>query len=245
MDKALLQCMPEYITLYYVDRNDNLNQNHDVLQQCVEENSWAPLDDAVWDWSGSSEEYYLDLIAKKMWEVGLTKNMLEDNREEILEYLQEHDESGDPVIDLLDNTAPVTACYSFNQWIAEDCDIEDTKERLCQLFGVDEMSDDAGWLRDMIDNANYGGDLRVYFNTDVRNLVHGLAGEDFKTVALDGEVTVGIINSLNGSGDFQVIRVNNKSFPFRRDRLFISDTEQWGLEEIFGAHIYTSSVSLQ
>ena len=41
--------MPEYVNLYYVNRDEDLNTHQATLQECVSKNHLYPLNDVVYD----------------------------------------------------------------------------------------------------------------------------------------------------------------------------------------------------
>lgn len=248
MDKRIEAYMPQYIELYYVDYRDNLDNNMNLLQKCVEKNNLFPLSESVYDFWDYPEGEYLEEIRKNMDSDGLA-DLYEENEEEIKEYLWEHDTS-DPVKDLLRNTGQFTCFYSFgmdvcghvDDWCgsAREESEEMTAYKIRRFLGIKKGTKEDKKIQDLVSQAYYGGDLRVYFNTDLEDLIAGDAyaenKQDFQSVVLDGIVAIGVIDTFNGSGDFQEFEVH-KSFPFNRDNLYISQTEHWGLEEIFGGDV--------
>lgn len=174
-----------------------------------------------------------------------------ENEEDIKQYLWDHDEST-PVKDLLRNTGQVTCFYSFgkdicghvNDWCGSyRVESEEvTAYKIRRFLGIKKGSKEDAKIHDLVSQAYFGGDLRVYFNADIEDLIAGEPycepsyKQDFRSIKLDGVVSIGVIDTSNGSGDFQEIEVH-KSFPFNRNNLFISEIEHWGLEEIFGGDV--------
>lgn len=101
--------MPDYINLYYVDRDSDLDNHYDWLQQCVKENCLCSLDEKVLDLWDYPEGYYLDEIEKKMDADDLYDEFVA-HEDEIKDWIWEHDEST-PVEDMLGNTAVPTFFY--------------------------------------------------------------------------------------------------------------------------------------
>lgn len=259
MDKQVLEYMPDYVSLYYVDYRDSLDNNMDLVQKCVAKNNLIPLEESVYDWWDFPEGEYLDEIRKKMTEDGL-EDLFDENEDDIRQYIWDHDEST-PVKDLLRNTGQVTCFYSFGKDVCGHVDDwfgsyrgeseEVTAYKIRRFFGVQKGSKEDAKIHDLVAQAYSGGDLRVYFNADIEDLIAGDSyceakdKQDFRSIKLDGVVSIGVIDTCNGSGDFQEIEIH-KSFPFNRDNLFISVTEHWGLEEIFGGDVIdTENVSFE
>ena len=41
--------VPEAVSLYHIDRNENLDNDEDLQERCIRQNSLAPLDDSLRD----------------------------------------------------------------------------------------------------------------------------------------------------------------------------------------------------
>lgn len=75
-------------------------------------------------------------------------------------------------------------------------------------------------IEELVDNATYGGELRIYFNAGFNELVTNDNGNDFRTIRFHGDVIVAVANSFNGSG-YHISLPLDITFPFVRDRLFV------------------------
>lgn len=75
-------------------------------------------------------------------------------------------------------------------------------------------------IEELVDNATYGGELRIYFNAGFNELVTNDNGKDFRTIRFHGDVIVAVANSFNGSG-YHISLPLDITFPFVRDRLFV------------------------
>lgn len=257
MDDRILKYLPDYVNLYYVDYRDSLDNSMDVVQKCVAKNTLMPLEESVYDWWDFPEGEYLDEIRRKMAEDDL-EYLFDENEDGIKEYILDHDKST-PVEDLLRNTRQVTCFYSFGKDVCGYVDDwlgscrgeseEVTAYKIRRFLGIQKGSKEDEKIHDLVAQAYTGGDLRVYFNANIEGLIAGNKyweaeyKKDFRSIKLDGVVSIGVIDTNNGSGDFQEIEVH-KSFPFNRNNLFISELEHWGLEEIFGGGVIdTENVS--
>lgn len=77
----------------------------------------------------------------------------------------------------------------------------------------------AGELHELLANAPYGGELRIYFNAIFSRLLTGDTGNDFKRIRFYGDVIVAIADSRNGAG-YHVRLPTDITLPFCRDNLF-------------------------
>lgn len=242
--------MPDYVHLYYVDRNDDFGNDHKLLQQCVEKNSLLPLNDKVFDFWDYPEGYYLDEIRKKMDADDLSSEF-EENQDEIKDWLYEHDES-DPVEDLLKNTSDQTFFYSLGieldhgwheafmatPWRNQSCAMSAYKIR--RALGIKKDSEDAKKILELCENSSYGGELRIYFESDVKDMISGEeyadgnGKKDWKAIRFKGYFSVAVWNNNEGSGDFVRVLLD-KELPFIRENLQISDqAEDFDIERSCG-----------
>ena len=75
-------------------------------------------------------------------------------------------------------------------------------------------------IEELVENATYGGELRIYFNAMFDRLISKDPENDFKSIRFHGNVVVAIADSRNGSGHH--VRIpQDITFPFRRENLFV------------------------
>lgn len=248
--KSWKDYMPEYVSLYYVDCRDDLSEQIDILQDCIERNSLYPLSETVYDWWDFPEEQYLDEIHKKMEKDGLEAEY-DEHIDDIRDWLSEHDEST-PIEDLLGNTNDVLMFYS----LGKDIDCGWHEELLCnpwknesekssaykvrRMLGIKDGTSDAKKILNIVENSYDGGELRIYFTGNIKDFINDEWNgdekkSDFQTIRFDGEITVAIYNPGSGSGDFCRVKLN-KEFSFVRENLRISETESYSLESCFGCY---------
>lgn len=48
--KSWKDYVPRYVSLYYVDYNENLDSREDLQERCIRRNSLHPLEEQVWEW---------------------------------------------------------------------------------------------------------------------------------------------------------------------------------------------------
>ena len=75
-------------------------------------------------------------------------------------------------------------------------------------------------VKELVENATYGGELRIYFNAMFDRLISKDPENDFKSIRFHGNVIVAVANSFNGSG-YHISLPLDITFPFVRDRLFV------------------------
>lgn len=256
MDERIKKYLPTYVSLYYVDYRDDLSDRHhaDLLQECIGKNSLQPLDEAVYDWWEYPEGEYMDAIRKAMEEDDLGE-LYEDNEDEIRDWLYEHDKST-PVEDLLSNTGGITFFYSLGMevdgWHGGGFMCSPYRGesesmaayRVARKLGIRKGTDSYERIEEMVSEAGGGGELRIYFETSIDELISGAeenrlhwttgdGKKDFKSMRFMGDVKIAIYNPGEGSGYETTIHLD-KTFPFKRENLFVSESEKWDLESTFG-----------
>lgn len=233
--------------VYFVDYDMNLNNQMPLLQRCIDDNSLYPLDENVYDFWDFPEEYDLEQVRQKMAADGL-EDEFENNRDEIREWIWEHDEST-PTEDLLRNTGNINVFYSICEadcyWVeapfmqpymAEQPGT--TAYKLCKKLGIAKGTESYKQIVRVCQNANYGGELRIYWADGIENLISGKPfpkgkNEEWQTIKLKGTFAVAIYNPNEGAGDFEFVELDTE-LPFIRSNLRISDTERYDIEQCFG-----------
>lgn len=254
MDERIKKYLPDYVCLYYVDYNDNLSERHHAkfLQECIEQNSLQPLNEVVYDWWDYPVGEYLDKIRESM-EQDELEDLFDDNKDDIIDWLYENDRST-PVEDLLRNTGGITFFYSLGMevdgWHSGDffCNPYRGESeamaayRVARKLGIRKGTSDYELIEEMVSEAGGGGELRIYFEASVDELISGAeenrlywtkGKNDFKSMRFNGDVKIAIYNPNEGSGWETTIHLD-KAFPFKRENLFVSETEKWDLESTFG-----------
>lgn len=242
--------MPDYIELYYVNHNDDLDNRYDWLQQCVAENSLYSLDEKVLDLWDYPEGDYLDEIEKKMDADGLHDEFVA-HEDEIKDWIWEHDKST-PVEDLLSHTTDPTFFYSLGieldhgwhsdfmvqPWRNQSC--AQSAYRIRQLLGIKKGTPEADKILELCEESTYGGELRIYFEEDVREVISGepyfLASSksDWEAIRFKGVFKVAVWDNTNGAGYYVDLPLD-KEFPFIRKNLQISEkAEKWDIESACG-----------
>lgn len=233
--------LPGFVYLYELDRADDLESiSPKVLRDCVADNSLYPLQERIDDWWPDPTEYDMEQICKAMMKEGFA-NEYYFHVDEIRDYLWDNDKS-DPMESLLSNTGDCIWFYSLGErfydlWhdgkYHENEEDEDV-ELICTLLNIPADSPQAKIIRDIRCEATYGGELRIYFLDDLRNLITKNDDEDFTAIQFKGKFTVAIHNPNEGAGYFEDIDLDLK-VVFNRENLFHATSDRFDIHETYGA----------
>lgn len=242
MNTQIQPYLPSYVNLYFVDYRDDLSNQKELIQKSLGSNSLTPIYDKVWEWWDYPEGEYLKEIREKMEQDGL-EDKFEEHEDEIRDWLCENDKST-PVEDLLRNTGEISMFYSLgfeidgwhsafmcNPWRDGSYAMDAYKIR--RILGIKKGTPEADQIDSIVQNANGGGELRLYFNNDLRSVLSDDTEKDFKQISFKGEFAVAIYNAKEGCGDFEYMKID-KTFPFVRDNLYTSESDKYSLENCFG-----------
>ena len=230
----ITELLPTYISLCYVDYNEDLSRNIDELQECISENCWDTLYEKLDDFLCERQQEGLESYKKElkndiMFKFNLDKDkayelVYETYQDSIEETLYQRDDS-DTVKDLLKNTS------KFSLFIDTGLEIEDgswrwtRSEQTCWLkkikrkLKIASNSWDSG-IRLMLSEASFGGRLVVFFYDSVEKLITYHAEKDWRSV-LFANPAIAIINTECGSGDHTYLPGHRFTASFNRKNLFI------------------------
>lgn len=168
---------------------------------------------------------YLTEIKKKMLSEGKAEEYGK-HEEDIKELLYERNDT-DPSDELICNSSVTNMFYSLGVEIVGYTEGTNTREepyaisynkiRRALKLKKGQFKEQ---LAELVDNATYGGELRIYFNAMFNKLITGDKESDFKTIRFHGDVIVAIADSHNGSG-YHVELPLDITLPFNRDNLFV------------------------
>lgn len=241
IQKTWRDYMPDYVCLYYINYNDDLEGRHKEINSCISSNNWEALDEMIFDCWDFPEEYYLEDIKKNMVADGM-ESEYDEHYDEIRDWLYEHDKST-PIDDLLRNSKPINVYYDLGYEVDgwhdqywgpsyRGTSVKMEVHRICQKLGFKKGSPEAEKITTMVNQASYGGYLRIYFEADLNQLIN-CKSDDYKSIRFKGNFAVAIIDPTGGSGDFEYFNLD-KVFPFIRSNLIVSDMDHYSLESIFG-----------
>lgn len=221
--------VPRSVSLYYVDYRENLDTHEDLQERCIRRNSLAPLEEQVWDWYGEQEyenlQGYLADIKKNMEADG--KSAEYAVHEESMKDLLYERNGTNPTDELIDNSAVTNMFYSLGMEVegytygsnargeSEAMSLHKIRKALRLKKG--QFKDE---LHELLTNAPYGGELRIYFNAVFSRLLTGDAKSDFKRIRFHGNVIIAIVDNRNGAG-YHVRLPTDITLPFLRSNLFV------------------------
>lgn len=230
MEASILPYIPLAVSLYYVDYRDHLDEHEDLQQQCLQNNNLTPLYEKIDDWFMEQEiqncQEELDNIHEKMSEDGREEDF-DTHEDEIRDLLYQRNDT-DPVEDLIKNTTTTNMFYSLgveidgyhDDWCGsyrgESEAMACYKIRRALKLKKGQFDDR---ISELVQNATYGGELRIYFNAMFNELVSE-EEKDFKTIRFHGDVVVAVADSHNGSG-FDTTFPLDIILPFNRNNLFV------------------------
>lgn len=221
--------VPVSVSLYYVDCREDLDEHEDLQEKCIRQNDLMPLRDKVWEWytdqENTNRRELMEDIKKRMEADGKLREY-DEHSEEMEDLLSERNDT-DPSNDLIRNSSVTNMFYSLGIEIAEynegtiTCEeshaISCNQIRHALKLNKGQFEEQ---IKELVDNATYGGELRIYFNAKFNRLVTGDNGNDFKTIRFYGDVIVAIADSHNGSG-YHIKLPLDITLPFRRENLFV------------------------
>lgn len=221
--------VPASVSLYYVDYCENLNEHEDLQEKCIRQNDLFPITDEAWEWYADQEttnrRELMEDIRKRMGADGKLREY-EEHSEEVEDLLSERNDT-DPSDDLIRNSSVTNMFYSLGVEIAGYAEGTGTREEFPAMSCYKIMralklkkGQFEEQINELVDNATYGGELRIYFNAMFNKLITGDNGNDFKTIRFHGDVIVAIADSHNGSG-YHVEIPLDITLPFRRENLFV------------------------
>lgn len=111
----LTDYIPLYVSLYYVDYRDDLDEHEDIQEECVRSNNMEKLYEKAYEWyeeqEGSNMHDYLEETRKNM-EADNLAGEFEEHEDEIRELIYDRNDS-DPVKDLIRNSSVTNFFYSL------------------------------------------------------------------------------------------------------------------------------------
>lgn len=221
--------VPQSVSLYYVDYRENLDEHEELQEKCIRQNDLVPLTEQVLEWYMEQEannwNQLLDEIRKKMERDGKLHEY-EEHLEEMGDLFYERNDT-DPTDGLIRNSRPTNMFYSLGVIIEGYADGTSNREesnaisynKIRRALKLKKGQFDEQ-LAELVDNATYGGELRIYFNAMFDDLLTSNKKRDFKTIRFHGDVIVAVADSHNGSG-YHVELPLDITLPFNRDNLFV------------------------
>lgn len=216
--------VPETVSLYHVDYRENLDEREDLQEQCIRNNNMERLYETVMECYAEQEaESLLKILGEIKEKMAEEKRQeeFEEHREEITDLILSRSDA-DPAEELIKNSAAINMYYSPGAKIEEHIGKESRAMSCYKVRRALKLKKGQfdTLIEELVDNATYGGELRIYFNAGFNELVTNDNGKDFRTIRFHGDVIVAVANSFNGSG-YHISLPLDITFPFVRDRLFV------------------------
>ena len=104
-----------YVSLFYVDYRDSLDEHEDIQEKCLRSNSLESLYEKSFEWYESQEqenlEEYMDETRRNMEKAGLS-GLFKEHEEQIRDLIYERNDSN-PAKDLIRNSCDTNLFYSL------------------------------------------------------------------------------------------------------------------------------------
>lgn len=197
----LTDYIPQYVSLYYVDYRDDLDEHEDIQEECIRSNNMEKLYEKAYEWyeeqESSNMHDYLEETRKNM-EADNLAGEFEEHEDEIRELIYDRNDS-DPVKDLIRNSSVTNFFYSLGVEISgyltgcslrgESVAMACHKVRRALHLKKGEFDEK---IEELVENATYGGELRIYFNAMFDRLISKDPENDFKSIRFHGNVVVAL-----------------------------------------------------
>jgi len=224
----------------YWDYNDELSKEH-IEQIFKATDGLSDVENDLYDRNidyifgledGAIKEYLSEFKSKIMGE--LCPELDEDDFEEFeweedfREFCREYIHVDFCMNDLLRRTREQVFFYDTCQEFGDQCfnsamDKYNDIRRIKKTLGIKTKDYDER-IRELLDNASYGGQLVVYFKADVKLLRECMDNTTDKTmITFKRDVSIAITNTGNGSGHDIDIK-HEFELPFNPENLFYEDT---------------------
>lgn len=229
LKKRVLELLPKRVSLVYIDYNDSI-EDYKVLNRAVKENSLECIQEYCDDWICDAQyesikylekELISDLESKFDIEEWEAEEIVEKYEFEIRDKLYERDDSN-PVKELVQKSGDEVFFYDTGVTMPGYGESAGTyrlaRREVKKTFGIKDGTHDRA-IDSMIREASYGGNLVVYFNATVDQLVTENE-DDFNQIEFT-DPHIAIIDTGGGSGFDTELPGHSFSLPFTRDNLFM------------------------
>ena len=211
---------------FYWDRNDDLNV--DDIELLLEEEGFNELSDKIFenniDYVTTLEDELIDVCIDEF-ENKINEQLVcekDDWEEDFKNFCIDYICVNTKVEDLIRRHNNEVFFYETGLVLEDttyssDEDIEESLNSIKNTLSITTNEFDEK-IKLMICQANYGGNLVVYFYTDLNKILN-LKKEEDKNIRFSGNVSIAIINTDNGSGDETEIK-HTFDLPFVKENLY-------------------------
>lgn len=223
----------------YWDRGDELSKE-DIDLVFSSEDGINDVEEKLWDWNHDAsyelelqclEETLIEFKDELTAELGWNQNEDEDEapewEEEYKDYLRDYISVDMNIRGLIDNTRDSVFFYDTCEEFGGQCfnspmERYNDIRRIKKTLGIKTKAFDRD-VKELLDNASYGGQLVVYFQAGVGNLRERMNKATEKSIiTFKGCVSIAITNTGNGSGHSVEIK-HEFELPFAPENLFFED----------------------
>ena len=210
--EEIKQELPNYISLIYIDYNDNLSERSQEIQECIQNHNFDSIYNLIDSWD--IEFWEINRIIKKL---ELSEEEERKYKDLIIEEIYERDKSN-PVKDLFNNTGKMIMFYETNLKLEEPDSKEDIIEQVYQIKKKLKIKNNFydKEIKEMVEMASYGGNLVIYF----RDYPYYYINNSINKLEFTDPV-IAIVNNYNGSGGHAKLEGHKIEIDFYRNRLFI------------------------
>jgi len=229
--EAIKDLLPKRTSLYYVDYNDNLNGQTEVIQTCISDGNLYALYESIDDWYIDSPFYAFEELDKEL--ISDICNKFDIEEEEAKEIFEEFEyeirdhyinvDDSNVLKDLLSNTSSFITHYDTGyymdggSWNWSEAEVRLERIKIKKFLGIS-SSDYDSKIDMMIMQASGGGQLNIYFEIDD---IEDFVLNSKNTINFDN-YQIGIVNHYEGSGDIlDTYITETTSLPYNNKNVFL------------------------
>lgn len=230
----VLELLPKFTSLIYVDYMDSLDEQPKILQKCIHDGNIDAIYEQLDNWYYDSElesvnsykkELKKDICKKYSCSEEEADAFLEDYEDEIREAIYERC-NDDTVKDLLRNTSKPICHYDTGYsidtetWNFTEAQVRLERIKIKKHLGITSSKFDSA-LDMMIIQCN-GGQLLIYFKADIEDFCKNESEELIKSICFS-DAYIGIVDHAQGGGDVMdgCLKGENILLPFKKENVFL------------------------
>lgn len=191
---------PRGVDLVYVDYRDQLTEEQ--CQKIIETGNLYDAEESSMDWIADCQWDTMREIIKELAKHEELSDFEDDmvDDDSLRDAIYEADTSN-VIKDLLRNTGKVAMYYELDYYseygLSEDSLKKEIKS-IAKHLKID-AKEHYTTLKELVENATYGGNLCVYWYGDLEDIIHDNE-EDFKFISFSSPLHLCIMDRFNGSG---------------------------------------------
>lgn len=225
------ELIPKRVSLHYVDYKDSLDEQTQLLEECIKSGTKDTLYEKVDEWY-IDDHYGFDYVWDELksdieskFDIEDAQDIMDEFDDQIRDTIYDRDDSN-VIKDLLRNTSKQTMFYDTGYEVESDSwSWSEARVRLERILikkhlGLVSNNSKSNWdesIDMMIRQASYGGQLVIYFYDDVNDFFDT---EKIKAIRFKN-FHLAIINTGNGSGDSTELYGADVELPFLKDNIYL------------------------